>query len=60
MSETSTPRVDPALVTGLAVGVIVALVVVAYLLWPRPTPTGRTAASEGRLAALAVVVDWTP
>ncbi len=55
------PRGWPSvIVTGLAVGVIVALVVVAYLLWPRPTPTGRTAASEGRLAAVAVVVDWTP
>jgi len=55
------PRGWPSvIVTGLAVGVIVALVVVAYLLWPRPTPVGRTAAPEGRLAALAVVVDGTP
>jgi len=54
------PRGWPSvIVTGLAVGVIVALVVVAYLLWPRSTQVGRAAACEGRLAALGVVVDGT-
>ncbi|MBP7776795.1 MAG: helix-turn-helix domain-containing protein [Acidobacteria bacterium] len=36
------PRGWPSvIVTGLAVGVIVALVVAAYLLWPRPAQVGR-------------------
>jgi cytoskeletal protein RodZ len=37
-------------VTGVAVGVIVALVVAAYLLWPRPTPVGATSRGEQTVA----------
>ena len=38
------------MVTGIAIGVIVALVVAAYLLWPRPAQSGQTG-TEGRATA---------
>lgn len=41
------------LVTGVAIGIVVALVVAAYLLWPRPGAVGRSPRDHGR--ALAVM-----
>ena len=40
-------------ITGVAVGVIVALVVAAYLLWPRPARVGGLAGRERLVAAPA-------
>lgn len=41
------------ILTGLAVGVIVALVVAAYLLWPRSAAVGDTSRGAGTVAAAA-------
>lgn len=50
------PRGWPSvIVTGLAVGLIVALVVAAYLLWPRPSQSGAVSGGRGERAASSVV-----
>lgn len=41
-------------ITGVAVGVIVALVVAAYLLWPRPAQVGDTTRAERAVTAAAL------
>jgi hypothetical protein len=45
-------------ITGVAVGVIVALVVAAYLLWPRPAPVGD--ATRGAPTGVAAGPRGTP